>query len=211
MKTKKEYIAEKMRNEGVTANVNCSICSKCKGKCCKISGCGLMPCDVEDMSVDGIRRMLDTGKYSISFLLKMNPPRPMLSMISREVGRGRINPSLIRTRCSLLDENGCTLSEEERPTQALLLVPGENLDCHELVTISETISEWSKYQDILAEVIFLETGKDMIELFEESCQNDTDYLIDKFQRQEDFTSTEEIALNALANKMYQEILEVMCL
>lgn len=206
---KQKYIAKKLREHEIETNISCSICKKCQGQCCKTSGCGLLPCDVEDMSVEGIKKMLDTGKYSISYIVQLEPVIPIASLTSREEGRGRIANSLIRSKCSLLKEDGCTLSEEERPTQALLLIPGENMNCTELITPRENIDEWLVHQQILEQVILDETGKTLDEIFEEGCAEDTKYLANKIENQEELTDLEKIVFKVLERKAYYELEQLL--
>ena len=197
---KEQYIASKLREFPNVKHIDYSICSRCKNCCCKITACGLLPHDIPELTVDGIKRILDTGKYSITFMYIASINKPLPIMISREIGGDKINNSLIRTTCSLLGENGCTLSEAERPTQALLLIPRENEKCETLVPGWETMREWQEYEELMKTVIFEETGKSVNELFEEGCRKDVKKLIQKIENDEELTYTEDIAMDLLTQK-----------
>lgn len=165
---KMSYINFKKREHGVNSHTNCSICSECGGRCCKTGGCGLMTCDIPDISVEGITKLLDSDKYSITFLYS-DLFGIIPTMHTREEKADRINISPIRKACSLLKNNGCTLSREERPTLGLLLIPEPNFDCNLIVDGFDSIHDWLPIKDVMEEVILKETGKTSKELFYRGC------------------------------------------
>lgn len=170
-KDKNAYITSKMRDFPRNPYLNHNICEKCGGKCCQRGGCGLMPCDVSEMSVAGIRRMLDTGNYSITFFCAGLEgeilPIPIIN--AREVNAGRVNNSIIRKPCALQGQKGCKLSDDERPTMGLLYIPNAKGHCRILVDAMEAFMEWFPYKTIMDEVVFEETGKSSEELFYSGC------------------------------------------
>ena len=170
-KDKNAYITSKMRDFPQNPYLNHRICEKCGGKCCKNGGCGLMTCDVPEMSVDGIRRMLDTGKYSITFFCAgvEDEILPIPIINAREVDAGRVNNSIIRRPCALQGEKGCEFSDEQRPTMGLLYIPNANGHCKVLVDAMEAFIDWYPYKAIMDEVVFKETGKSSEELFYSGC------------------------------------------
>ena len=155
---KQAYINLKKREHNVTSHTNCSICSECNGKCCKSGGCGLMTCDIPEISVEGITKLLDSGKYSINFLYS-DLFGVIPSMHAREEDASRINNSPIRKTCSLLGNNGCTLSKKERPTLGLMFIPKPNFDCKLIVDDLDILYDWIPLKDLMEKVIFKETGK----------------------------------------------------
>lgn len=168
---KKAYITSKMRDFPRNPYLNHNICEKCGGKCCQRGGCGLMTCDVPEMSVDGVRKMLDTGKYSITFFCAADGnefiPIPIIN--AREVDAGRVNNSIIRRPCALQGEKGCEFSDDERPTMGLLYIPIAKGDCRMLVDAMDACLEWYPYKAIMDEVVLEETGKSSEELFYSGC------------------------------------------
>lgn len=165
MLPKKQYVQIKIRRyekeNGCLCNyIDRKICSECGGQCCKSTPCSLMPCDVKDMSVGGIKRMLDSEKYSLRLILSGTEEKPhyTICMSARMQGTNRIRNNLLYSPCALLGENGCTLSDEERPTCALLTIPGPNQNCKMLVSPKEYIDAWDKYAGILEEVWKSETS-----------------------------------------------------
>lgn len=165
---KQSYIDFMKRTNRINSHTDCSICSKCGGRCCKTGGCGLMTCDLPELTVEGITKMLDSGKYSITFLYS-DLFGIIPTMHTREEGADRINNSPIRKACSLLGNKGCTLSELERPTLGLLLIPDVNYECHLLVDAFDSIHDWLPLKSLMEEVIFKETGKTSSELFYRGC------------------------------------------
>lgn len=198
-KDKNAYITSKMRDFPRNPYLNHSICEKCGGKCCKAGGCGLMPCDVPEMSVEGIRKMLDTGKYSITFFCAATEcgiiPIPIIN--AREVDSGKVNNSIIRKPCALQGEKGCELSDDERPTMGLLYIPIAKGDCRMLVSANDTLNEWFPYKAIMDEVVFEETGKSSEELFYSGCVQAAMEIRQKLDMGIEFTEAEMNAITIL--------------
>lgn len=197
---KTAYIAFMKRRFSQSSHVNCSICRKCGGTCCKRGGCGLMTCDIPEMSVIGIRRMLDTGKYSIMFFcadLGDGIIKPIPIMNAREVDSGRVNNSIIRKQCALQGENGCMLSDTERPTMGLLYIPKGNGECKMLIDAMEVFKDWYPHAQMMEEVVRQETGKSSQELFYSGCVQAAMEIRQKMDLGADLTSTEIDALQVL--------------
>lgn len=193
---KKAFIDSILRDFPKSSHLNHSICEKCGGKCCQRGGCGLMTCDVSEMSVDGIRRMLDTGKYSITFFFAgMEEIIPVMS--AREVNAERVNNSIIRRPCSLQQQNGCSFSDEERPTMGLLYVPNSQGNCEMLVDSLELAFDWYPCKELMEQVVLLETGKNTTELFYNGCINAAMQIRQKLDQNLELTETEEQALLVL--------------
>lgn len=189
---KKAFIEFMKRRFSQNSHINCSVCSACGGACCKRGGCGLMTCDVPDMSVRGIERLLHTGKFSIAFACAFSDgiPIPIPIMTAREIGCGKINESIIRKPCALQGEKGCLLSEEERPTQGLLFIPKANGDCKNLVGAMEVFADWAPYKEILETVIEKETGKTLNELFYKGCIEAAMQIRQKLDTRTELTDSE---------------------
>ena len=169
---KKAFIDRILARSGTTPHINCNLCSSCGGRCCKDGACGLMPVDIPKLTVQGIIEQLRSGKYSITFFcleIVEGVVEAIPMMTAREVRAGTVNNSLFHRPCSLLTPNGCALSEEDRPTQALLFIPRPNNMCRSLLNSEDVLSAWLPYQRILEEVVLLETQKSSNQLFKEGC------------------------------------------
>lgn len=167
---KKEYIKRKARNRKY---INSELCSTCPYSCCKYSGCDALPFDIEPFTRENVIRLIDKGIYSITYTFTYDR-RVIPVLRSREVDAGVFNLSNQHKPCALLGENGCILTEEQRPTLALLLIPklhpfhDEWRNCKSLVRTREFIKMWDKVSDIMEDVVEHYTdGKDFETLFRE--------------------------------------------
>lgn len=160
-------------------NINRGACESCGGFCCKTAPCALMPCDITDMSVDGIKDMLNTGKYSLR-VCKFYSSDYLVTMCSRQVNVGRVTDSLLFNACALLTESGCPFSDEDRPTGALLLIPNMTHRCRYILSDERVFAEWKKYEDILNQVLFDEIHKTPQETFVQNCKNTIEYICKKY-------------------------------
>ena len=168
---KKEFIKRKTRRKKY---INPELCSTCLEPCCKASGCDAIPLDVEPFTTEHIIELIDKGIYSISYTFGYRGELfPILR--SREEGTGVFNFSDEHKPCSLLGEHGCTLSEEERPTMALLLIPKQHVyydewrSCKQLLKTRKYLNLWRKQVNIMEEVVEHYTGgKDFETLYWET-------------------------------------------
>ena len=122
-------------------NENLSICSLCKGKCCKRSPGMFSP--------DQVKKELESIEQSRSI--------PEGFRVSTRFGRGLsyyhgLAPDTSDTTgwCINLTESGCRLSWEERPTECKILIPQPDTKClSDLDGLSELIEVWKPYIDLL--------------------------------------------------------------
>lgn len=191
MGNKQEYIKQQLRyyqkrTGKKCVNINHKVCAKCGGKCCKSSGCSLMPHDVWQMSVKGIKEMLDTGHYSIRVieLIFDNKVEYIVGMSTRRVNNQRVENNWMDGPCVLLEEHGCMLSDAQRPTCALLSIPSTDplKDCELIITHPEYTMAWKKHATILNKVLKDETGHTPEEQYIESAMLTYKILADKLQK-----------------------------
>ena len=172
---KKEYIKNKVRNKKY---INHELCSTCIQPCCKLSGCDALPFDVIPFTQENIIKLIDNGIYSITYTFTYDR-RVIPVLRSREIDAGIFNFSDDHKGCSLLGEHGCTLTEDKRPSLALLLIPRVNpfhkkwRICKSLVKTREFIKMWDKVSDRMEDVVEHYTGgKDFETLFMEYCKSE---------------------------------------
>ena len=138
--------------------INHELCSTCVDPCCKKSGCDAIPLDIDPFTPEHIIEVIDKGIYSISYIKGMDGQFYPI-MRSREVGAGVFNFSFARNSCALLGENGCTLSVEDRPSMALLLIPKmhaffeKERACKQLMKLEVFIEMWADKVHIMDEVV----------------------------------------------------------
>lgn len=183
---KEKFIAMKIavyreKTEDFSEGINHSLCKACGGKCCKFSPCVLMPCDVGEMSVKGIKQMLDTGHYSLRVIERQADfdDEFLVTLCSRQINDGRVRASLLFATCALWTENGCILSDEERPTGARLLIPHMSYKCPNLLTNKDIWDAWGKCQDVLIQVLLDETGNTPEQEYIKLCKNTLDKICEK--------------------------------
>ncbi|MDO4975576.1 MAG: hypothetical protein Q4E61_04615 [Alphaproteobacteria bacterium] len=176
--------------------INKDICASCRGKCCKATGCGLMPCDIVDKTPAGIQRLLDSGRYSISFFLDFIDMKLEVipTMMSREINSSRIQFGFIHNQCSLLGPKGCSLSDDERPTQGLLFVPQMEANCELQLNSQTVVTEWRKLSPLMETVLIIETGSNSLNLFQQSLLQTMNHLETKLSEGIILNSSELSAL-----------------
>lgn len=194
---KEKFIAKqiaKYRKEtgSCSDSVNHSICASCGGKCCKHAPCVLLPCDIKDMSVNGIKEMLDTGYYSLR-VQQYNFDDILITMCTRQIDMGRVRDTLLFNTCSLWTENGCPLSDGDRPTGARLLIPDPSHRCRNLLSDSVLRRAWEPYQNVLLKVLFDETQMSPSDMYIKVCRNTLDVILEKSEF--DITSYDMVLIN----------------
>lgn len=147
---------------------NSQICKECGGICCLRAPCHWSPRDIEDLSYEGLKKFLKEKKY-ISIV---RFPGYVTELGKCGFENNRFSFYILRTRtrgtniasigknlkkddlCMLLKPDGCSISFEERPRGARLLVPKREEECEHLYDLYECISEWKDYQDVLRKLFW---------------------------------------------------------
>lgn len=169
---KQDFLTRILTRGNGIPHIDCKLCSSCGGRCCKDGACGLMPVDIPDKTIKGIINQLRSGKFSITFFcleIAEGIVEPIPVIAAREIDAGTVNKSIIHRPCALLRSNGCLLTEKDRPTQALLLIPQPNNRCKSLLKPKDVWNAWLPYRDLLEEIVKIETGKNSSQLFKEGC------------------------------------------
>lgn len=131
---------------------NKGLCSKCKGRCCKDSGCFFMPDDFEKIEYEYLKNEIETKKYiSIAAVNSVSGivfPIFRLYLKVRNVDSPICNCSTKGT-CMLLTPTGCSLTFKDRPTGGKILIPKEDGKCYATIRHDEVIGAWRQYEDVL--------------------------------------------------------------
>ena len=144
---------------------NKEICSICKGKCCKKSGCDYFVSDFDIINKNELIKALETGSISIAsaFHFKRVGNKdiviPILYLRARNTNRGIIDLYSLKTQCSMLKESGCSYDLENRPGGGVNLIPHKNNACIPLKNPIEEIKKWLPYQNLLSKLVKRYTGK----------------------------------------------------
>ena len=170
--------------------VDSTICSSCKGACCKNSACDYLPADIPMYKKD-IIKLLKSKKATIASNVVVGvinekiTSAPMLYIKAREVGKGDIDLISFKTSCSHITENGCGL--DKKPSGALLLIPGpgglngtEETRCKNLIEDKRTLvmHEWLKHQKLLTQIVEYLTNDSFENLYRYEIINAANRIIE---------------------------------
>lgn len=173
--------------------INKELCKECGGSCCKRNGCMYLPEDFESMEYDYLLNKIKEGNISICLnfitihgtlelykelnIKKIDPDHQdfwsyYLYLKVRNIDSGLIDFLGERSQCSMLTENGCAYSDNERPTFGLSLVPKKGEKCKQTAKkyFYEVDYDWIKHQDVLRKIVSELTNKTVDELIEEASK-----------------------------------------
>lgn len=149
------YKIIKDKNIHLDKFLNKEKCNKCKGCCCKSCPCGYSPREFINLNdIDYMKNILDLGILCIDELV-LPYTAPFLTIRIRGKSDNNIfmSNNFKHNECILLSENGCMLSDEERPIEGLLLYPKDNAfglnECYSMYDYNTKINDWEKYQESL--------------------------------------------------------------
>jgi len=147
---------------GISPNVNSEICSECKGRCCKQSGCFFSPYDFKELSFDFLKKEIEKGYISIGFLDEDVIKQPVVFILRiRNQGKPVVDTGFGRNQCILLTEKGCKLDYEHRPTGGKMLIPSKEGPCRAEYTLIDCANEWKFYQRVIFELMEYFEGKEI--------------------------------------------------
>ena len=159
---------------------NKELCTKCGGFCCKAGGCMYFVSDFDNMKIDYLDSVLDTGRVSIKAALRfdMLPNKkitatPTLYLKARNVGHDIIDLVSLQTTCASLEENGCYFSFDERPSGGVMHIPREIngcLDCYSAFNSADEVNKYVPYQKILHRLVKRRNGKSVNEQIKEDVE-----------------------------------------
>ena len=140
------------------------ICRECGGFCCKKSVCDYSPKDFDDLSINKLHEKLLEGNISIISYLEFKRSgngklyaEPFLYLRARNVDRDVVDLVSYKKRCSMLKEDGCSYSFEERPFGGRNLIPGKSR-CIPEIDPYDIVMEWGRYQKVLHRLVKRITG-----------------------------------------------------
>lgn len=155
-----------------------SICAKCGGFCCKKSGCDYFVSDFDNLKLDFLMGLLNTGKISVVASLDFQrlsngklAYSQVLSLRARNINREVIDLLSFKTTCSQLTENGCSYDLSERPSGGATLIPGENMTCHSNIDRIAELKKWVPYQKVLERLVKRFTGMSVHAKLKEDAEN----------------------------------------
>ena len=161
------------------------ICERCKGECCKKSGCDYSTDDFSDLSMKALEEILKEGRTSIVAAIYTKRSKngnkfivPYLYLRARNTNREVVDLISLKSRCSLLTETGCTYTLEDRPSGGVNLIPSRiKGHCYPLKNPLEIVEGWGKYQDTLSKMVKRLTGKTVDSKLKEDTENLADDIM----------------------------------
>lgn len=156
-----------------------NICKKCKGDCCKKSGCDYSTDDFQDLSMKALEEILKEGKTSIVAAVRVGETKagkkfiiPYLYLRARNKNREVVDLISLKSQCSVLTETGCPYTLENRPSGGVNLIPSKiKGHCRPLNDPLEIVAGWEKYQILLAKMVKKLTGKTVDNKLREDTEN----------------------------------------
>lgn len=183
-------------------NENIEICKNCGGMCCKKSGCDFWPCDLQDKTLKGILKFLESGKVSIVAAMKFKRINgklcnfPFLYLRSRNIDRDVIDLLSMKTPCSNLTDTGCSYSYDERPSGGKNLTPSKDGLCFPREDSLQKILEWEPYQKQLEKIIKRYTGMSV----DDKLKQDVVALLTDI-KEENFRNVSELEIKDIKNML----------
>ena len=139
-------------------NVNEELCSLCKGRCCKKSGCHFSPEDFGKITYQSLKKKIDKGWIHIEYIegKYIDSKKGTYILRVRNKGEGKVG-SYSKNGCLYLTDNGCFLNYEDRPTGGKLLIPIVDKDgigrCYNSYSLLDCCTEWYTYRRILKRLV----------------------------------------------------------
>lgn len=195
-------------------NINYEMCKKCQGVCCKQNGCVYKPTDFKSLDFESLKIELEKGKISIS-----GQPIPLTKhawtflpyLRARNKNANTVDLITNGGPCINLTENGCTLSEEERPSYGLLAKPAKIGGPCRGFDSGDAIN-WLDYSDVLDKLIKYYTNKEMIDIIVEEISKQIIESKKKCQKKISLSMMEKENINwyynIMGNKEYYTPSEV---
>lgn len=141
---------------------NSEICSACGGACCKARSGHIFPDEFGlDISKEFLEGLLLKGTYAIDWWgdspsdNRIEASRLFFLRLKHK-GIEKILDNSKMLPCILLNENGCSLSHNERPRVCQALIPKDNFQCsfeNDQNSEIECAIAWQKYQPIIIEIL----------------------------------------------------------
>lgn len=139
---------------------NKELCSLCKGRCCKKSGCDYASYDFKDLSTNGLCQTLESEEISIVAAIRFEKLKngklfvnPFLYLRARNINRPVVDLFSLKTTCGQLTEKGCKYVLEKRPSGGKNLIPKENNMCYPLYNPLDIVKSWQSYQKTLSKLV----------------------------------------------------------
>ena len=197
-------------------NINYEMCKKCKGTCCKENGCIYLPYNFDSLEINYLKKLLKKGNISIS-----GQPFPILNnkawsylpyLRARNKNAEIVDLFTEGGPCKLLTQQGCRLTEEERPALGLLIKPTKiGGPCERLYTIEDTM-DWINYNKTLEQLIEYYTHETYIKAIIHQIENRMENIQNKIKKLKQLKEMEKVLISwyklIIENKPFYTIEEI---
>lgn len=176
-------------------NTNYDMCKECGGACCKETGCMYVVDDFKPFNFRTIKSALDSGKVSLGsqpIQFRAHQWSIILFLRARNKNGDIIDLVSKGGPCMMLDENGCTYSEEERPSLGLAIKPTKLGGPCGIQGGEQYMMEWINNYSQLQNFVTKYTNKDVYDLFMEELNERLDTINTKKELDVELTPMESI-------------------
>lgn len=162
VRSPEEYPQEEVPSIIEERLVDKELCSHCGGRCCLNAPCHYSPSDFEDLSYNGLKRIIKEkgyisivkiDMYDYDYYKELNDQfyhyvlriKRHGDPVAFKMEKNNKNPFV----CMLLGKKGCKLKFEDRPKGARMLVPRKNKRCLQLYGLEECLGDWKEHTETL--------------------------------------------------------------
>ncbi len=184
------------------------MCKKCKGACCKQNGCVYKTTDFQDMDFYYLKEKLEKGRISISGQaapIAKNAWTYIPFLRARNKNAGIVDLITDGGPCINLTNNGCILTEDERPSYGLSVKPTKIGGPCDKINSDDAIN-WLDYSNVLEKLIKYYTNEEMIDIIVDEISKQMHNIIKKCKEHIPLNPMEKTNAdwyyNIMANKAY---------
>lgn len=143
-------------------NENYSLCSSCRGLCCKRYPGLLHPDQLDEITEESLTKLVESGfqfdywEGNLTGYPEHDNIRFYFVRPATVRSRGKIIDASWGGQCTFLTNEGCTFKFEDRPQMCQDLEPIENLKCklkEGALTKEDYVMAWLPYNSIIENVI----------------------------------------------------------
>ena len=127
------------------------------------SGCDYSAKDFKDCSYNTLIKELAKGNISIVSFIKFKEGRDYESFLylrARNMNRDIVDLISMKSKCSMLGDNGCIYDYKHRPEGGKNLIPRKDIDspCIPDRDPKDIVMSWKPYQKVLKRIVLEYTG-----------------------------------------------------
>jgi Fe-S-cluster containining protein len=143
-------------------NETASICSACKGDCCKTQAGMVFPEDLGEVTLEKLQHYIDNG-YQFDYWEGNPTGKPEHAKLTAYMLRPQHTNSVNKIvdaswggTCVFLTDTGCSKSWKERPSMCKALIANKTFDCasaDDKYSKQNAAIAWLPYNDLILKII----------------------------------------------------------